>query len=274
MINFVVDREKCTKCCECVEDCAYDVIEMSKGYPAVVEDKERECIQCFHCFIVCPTAALSIFGKDPSDSEPLRKEEFPNSEQMESLIKGRRTVRRYKKEPVDPKIIANMLEVLSYSPTSRNNQQLMFTIIDNPETMQKIRHKTMEGIRECLVTDNLPPGLEFYDRLLEAWDKGRDLIFRGAPHMLIVSTPADGPTPMQDTVIALSYFELLAQSMGLGTVWNGLAYNAINAIVPEMKKHLGIPDSHAIGFTMSFGKPAVKYYRTVQKRKAAINKVA
>ncbi len=272
MMDFVIDQEKCTKCGECATDCPYDVIELSPEYPAIKADRENKCIKCQHCFAICPTGALSIFGKDPQESI-LLKGNLPGVEEMECLIKGRRTVRRYKDEPVDKETIAKMIEIVSNSPTGVNNQQLLFTVVDDADTMKKVRHEIMEGIREALVTDNLPPGLEFFDALLQAWDNGKDIIFRDAPHMLIVSTPAEGPSPKPDTIIALSYFELLAQSMGLGTVWNGLATLAINSIVLNMKEKLGIPESHLLGYTMIFGKPALKYHRTVQRSTANINRI-
>ena len=49
-----------------------------------------------------------------------------------------------------------------------------------------------------------------------------DIIFRGAPHALIVSAPPDAPCPAEDVVLALATFDLLAQSARLGTVWWGL----------------------------------------------------
>lgn len=271
-MEFTIDQEKCTKCGECANDCPYDVIELSPEYPVIVADREDKCIKCQHCFAICPTGALSIFGKDPEKSIPL-KGNLPDVAAMECLIKGRRTVRRYKDEPVEKDIITHMIDVVSNCPTGINNQQLLFTIIDDAAVMKKMRHEVMEGIREALMTDNLPPGLEFFNGLLQAWDDGKDIIFRGAPHMLIVSTPADGPSPEQDTLIAMSYFELLAQSMGLGTVWNGFATWAINSIVMDMKEKLGIPESHLLGYTMVFGKPAVRYHRTVQRGRANVNRV-
>jgi hypothetical protein len=40
-----------------------------------------------------------------------------------------------------------------------------------------------------------------------------------------------------------------------------------------MKRKLNIPDSHIIGYMMLFGKPAVTYYRTVQRNNVKINRV-
>ena len=71
----------------------------------------------------------------------------------------------------------------------------------------------------------------------------------------------------------LTYFELLAASMGLGTVWNGMAKWILTTYMPDTLKAMGIPESHAIGYMMSFGKPKVTYQRTVQRIGNAINRV-
>ena len=36
---------------------------------------------------------------------------------------------------------------------------------------------------------------------------------------------------------------------------------------------LGIPEDHHIGYMMVFGKPAIKYHRTVQRGDAQVNRV-
>lgn len=271
MLNFVVDREKCTKCGDCVKDCPVAIIKLNSEYPHITEDEQGKCVTCQHCLTICEPGAISILGLDPADSTPLHGN-LPSGEQMECLIKGRRSIRHYKEEPVDSELISHLLTVVASGPISMNNQ-LLFTVVEDQNTMEKVRRDTMEGIRQALVTGNLPSGSEFFDSVLEQWDKGRDIVFRHAPHLLIVSSPSESPSPEADAVIALSYFELLAQSVGLGTLWSNLGDWAIATIIPDIKRRLNIPESDVIGYMMLFGKPAVKYHRTVQRKKANINRV-
>lgn len=74
-------------------------------------------------------------------------------------------------------------------------------------------------------------------------------------------------------MIALTTFELYAQACGIGTLWNGIATWAIEEMLPEMRQRLGIPDDHAFGYAMLFGKPAVRYARTVQHHPPEIYRV-
>lgn len=271
MLKFYVDQEKCTKCGDCIKACPVEIIALSPEYPDIIAGKEEGCIRCQHCFTICEPGAISIFGLDPDESIPL-KDNFPSGKQMECLIKGRRSIRHYEKEPVDSNTISHLLTVVANGPTNMN-EQLLFTVVEDQETMKKFRDDVMEGIKTALVTSNLPTGSEFFDSILEAWDNGQDLVFFHAPHILIASSPDYVHSPEPDAIIALSYFELLAQSSGLGTTWSNLAEWAVASIIPDMKRKLNIPDSHIIGYMMLFGKPAVTYHRTVQRNNVNINRV-
>ena len=66
--------------------------------------------------------------------------------------------------------------------------------------------------------------------------------------------------------------ELMAQSMGLGTLWDGIAKMMFNAL-PNLAYDLGIPKDHLFGYVMAFGKPSVKYYRTVERGSANVKLV-
>jgi len=120
----------------------------------------------------------------------------------------------------------------------------------------------------------LPASKAYYAKFVKIWEKLRiDLIFRDAPHLLIASAPKSLSSPKEDCMIALASFELYAQTCGVGTLWNGIAAWAIDEMLPEIRRSLGIPDDHLFGYAMLFGKPAVHYARTVQHGSALIHRV-
>jgi hypothetical protein len=86
---------------------------------------------------------------------------------------------------------------------------------------------------------------------------------------LIVSAGPEAICPSEDATLALAYFELLAQSAGLGTVWWGM-FKMLMLALPELKPVIGIPDDHQYYYAMLFGVPAVRYARTVQRDDAAV----
>jgi len=133
----------------------------------------------------------------------------------------------------------------------------------------------MDRLAELVRSDGLPEHLGFFAGLVKLWqEKGIDTLFRGAPHLIITSAPKNCPCPEQDCIIALSYFELFAHSLGLGTIWDGFAKRAFVDLIPDLAAKLGVPADHHLGYVMAFGKPAVEYHRTVPLRPAAINRVS
>ncbi len=274
MLDFIVNKESCTKCGLCVTDCPAMIIAMTAGYPAIAPEKEATCYKCQHCLAVCPTGSVSILGLKPADSRPLTSG-FPDPVALETLIKGRRSVRRYKEENLDPALIQRLLEVAWHAPTGINSRQVRFTVVDDREKLAKLRDDVMSGLARLVQDNAIPAGMEFFAGFVQMWEEdGIDIIFRGAPHLLIASVPHSVASPMQDCMIALSYFELFAQANGVGTVWDGLAKWAITDLLPETRSRLGIPDDHLIGYVMAFGAPAIHYARTVQHGPAIIHRAA
>lgn len=272
MINFKVSKADCTVCGLCVADCPANIIAMENGYPAVNADREARCYKCEHCLAICPTGAISILGVDPARSTPI-KDAFPTATQMEALIKGRRAVRRYKDEDLDPALIQKLLDVAWHAPTGKNDRKVRLTVIDNKDVLARFRSETLDALERVADAGKLPPGMERFAEFARLWKKDKvDILFRGAPHLLVASAPKDCACPQADCFIALSYFELYAQAQGVGTVWDGL-FKWTTEIIPQLQKRLGIPDDHVIGYAMAFGSPAVRYTRTVQHAPANISRV-
>ncbi|ADW16816.1 nitroreductase [Desulfobulbus propionicus DSM 2032] len=271
-LHFTIDRDLCIQCGACADDCPFHIIDLTDGYPALNPAREHHCIQCQHCLAVCPTAALSICGCDPHQSLPL-PQSLPSGQQMEALIRGRRSVRRYHPEALDPALIADLLRTVANAPTGKNNRQCLFTVIEDRASMDVFRRETMEGLRRAVASKRLSEGLSYFRHVVTAWDQGKDIIFRNAPHLLMVSAPPTITTPDADLLIAMSYFELLAASKGIGTLWNAMIRWALATIDTDLYRLLGIPDDHVKGYTLLFGRPAVHYHRTVQRDEARINRV-
>jgi nitroreductase/NAD-dependent dihydropyrimidine dehydrogenase PreA subunit len=272
MIDFIVNKQLCTKCGSCVADCTAMIIAMDNDYPAIAPEKEATCYKCQHCLAVCPTGAISILGLKPTGSRPLAGG-YPAPDKLEMLLKGRRSVRRYKDENLDPALLQHLLEVAWHAPSGMNTRQVQFTVVDDKDKMAALREEVMSGLTRMVRDNALPEGMNFYADFIMMWEKNRyDIIFRGAPHLLIASAPKSVATPLPDCLIALSYFELFAQANGVGTVWSGLAKTAINDLLPETRQRLGIPVDHLIGYAMAFGRPAVHYARTTQHGPAIIHR--
>jgi len=264
MLQFAINSEQCTQCGLCVRDCPAQIIRQEGArLPRIEPDQEPLCYQCQHCLAVCPTAAISILGRNPLDSLPLTG--LPTLDQVERFVRGRRSIRQYRDLNVDPALIKRLLAALANVPTGVNRRELTFTVIDDQAVMGGIRTKVYQALA------NAQPGRvpEYLSNAASAYqEKGIDRVFRGAPHALVVSAPTDAPCPSQDVVLAVAYFEFLAQSCGLGTVWWGMMRSILEAL-PELKSLVFLPPDH-VYYAMLFGMPAVRFARTVQRDDAAV----
>lgn len=265
MLNFIVSDRRCTRCGLCAKDCPAEIIEQSgKALPLIKPEQEEECLQCQHCLAICPPGAIAILGKNPANSLPVTPDALPRFEQMLRLVRSRRSVRKYRDENVAPAVIDQLLAALANVPTGVNARELTFNVIADKAVMQRFREQALETLAAAETAGLVPERFAFIQGLGEAYaQKGEDMILRGAPHVLIVSAPPDAPCAVQDVALALAYFELLAQSAGLGTVWCGLLVLLLETL-PELKPQLGLPADH-VYYPMLFGPPAVRYPRTVQR---------
>ena len=259
--NLIVDKDKCVSCGLCVKDCIAYALELDENKkPRFSNGGENRCIQCQHCLAVCPVGTISILNKKPQDSDPVW-EQNPNA--IFNLIKSRRSIRHYKPENLDEQTMQKLKDMLNWTPTGCNFHKLHFAFVEDKEVMDKIRThvntKLIKILTEGLVSKIKTKFSHYQNALL----KGEDVIFRGAPHMVVVSAPLNAPCVNIDPVIALSYFELYAHSLGVGTCWCGFAHICMQ-FFPELARQMKVPEGYKIVYVMLFGKPDVKYSRTTQ----------
>jgi nitroreductase/NAD-dependent dihydropyrimidine dehydrogenase PreA subunit len=264
-----IDQSLCEGCGLCVTDCIAGIIEQNEsGFPSISPEKEKLCYKCQHCLAVCPTGALSILGKNPSDSLDLSQLSLPSYEQTDNFIRSRRSIRSYEDKNVDPALLEKLLKTLAFAPTGSNCQELTFNLIDDKREMRKFSELLADSVVEASKDENVVrqiPRIKVFARYPK--EELISMMFRNAPHALIVSAAPDASCPQEDVAIALSYFEFLATSAGLGVLWWGLLKFAL-AACPELKIKLGIPEDHHF-YGMLFGIPSIQYARTTQKEDVA-----
>jgi nitroreductase len=246
-------------------------VQQADAVPYISADKEAMCMRCQHCLAVCPTGAVSILGRQPADSRVLSPEGMPTLEQMTLLLRGRRSVRQYKDENVDPALLRQLLATLANAPTGANRRALTFSLIDDKAVMARFQQQVMAGLRAALDEGRVPAHAAYLHTALSwPYQYGVQLLFRNAPHALIISASPDALCPEQDIALALAYFELLASSAGLGTVWWGLLSMALET-APTLKAVLDLPADHRY-YGMLFGIPTVHYPRAAQHDDDAVIK--
>lgn len=255
---FEIDKEKCIHCGKCIQDCSAKALQFDdEKFPVI---NEKRCFKCQHCLAVCPVGAVSVCNKKPENSDEILPQ---NPDMILNLIKSRRSCRHYKQENLNSEKLEKLKSMLRYVPTGVNFHKLHFAFIDDIEVMNEFRDYTNTKIRNALTTKPVKIIAEKFSRYAKSIVSGEDILFRGAPHLVVVSAPINAPCKNVDPFIALSYFELYANSMNVGTCWCGLIQYCLQA-VPELVDYLGIPDGYKPSYVMLFGEPDIKFSRTVQ----------
>ncbi len=225
--------------------------------PRFVDDVVEICIHCQHCVAVCPSGALSIDGVSAEDCPP--KGALPEVEKMENLIHQRRSIRRFSGEELPPETLDKLKNILHWTPTGCNNHGLQFFIAGKKE-IAEFKEVSYRWVRFMIKSGIMGLLLPRYRRYFNDVLNGADVIYRKAPHLIIVMAPKKAPCCKTDQVIALTQFDIFAQTLGVGTCWCGFAEYAFR-LIPQLRKMIGCPKGYVIDGAMLFGKPNVEYCR-------------
>ena len=106
-------------------------------------------------------------------------------------------------------------------------------------------------------------------RVVSTWDDGEERICRGAPHVIVVHGDKGYGFGAEDGALALSYLELFAPMLGLGS-WGGYFYSAVNAHPPLFEALCLPPDHRAFGAVM-VGYAKLKYQRLPLRNEPRVN---
>ncbi len=265
---FTIAKEKCTRCARCALVCPVDCIEMREPerWPLPRRGAVRSCIDCGHCVAVCPHQALTHRVEHLEDCQPLPKEWALTPAQVEAFLKGRRSIRLFRDQPVPRETLERVLDIARYAPSGTNAQPVRWVVLHQSGSVRKVSEAVIAWLRS-LPRQGTPASLRLYARrLLADWESGKDPICRFAPHLIACKAPADSPVASQDSVIALTYLELAAVPFGLGTCWAGFVHIAASRS-PEVRAALGIPEGQACNGAVMIGHPRVAYKRIPARKK-------
>jgi nitroreductase/NAD-dependent dihydropyrimidine dehydrogenase PreA subunit len=258
---FTVDETLCLGDGFCVEACPASLVRQAEpgAPPHPLEGGAAHCIRCGHCAAACPSGALWLRTVSMDDFQPVREELGVGFEQARQLFATRRSVRNYQSAPVERQELLRLLRAAQHAPSGHNEHAVGFTVAQNRQRVEAIVDAAVAWMAEEAArrtdrakTLNLPG-------VVRAWRKGKDVVARGAPHLVFVHAPPDGITPAADAVIKAAHLELLAHAMGLGACWCGYLMFAAGAM--DLASAAGVPEGERIEAVLMLGRPRHHYRR-------------
>ena len=261
-IAIQVDLAKCTRCGFCSEVCPSGIIRVNENGPELLAPKA--CIKCGHCVAVCPTAALA-HTRNPSSKQLIRSTNLSISPEMaEQFLRSRRSIRAYKSEKISQETILRLLNVARMAPSGGNSQGVSFLVLSDATVLKQISATVVDWLEEQIrvgVSWTKP-----YAGMAKIYrETGYDVVLRGAPHLLLSLAATGNPIGRDNGRYALTYAELFATSLGLGSCWAGFFEMAAFAQYHPLLELIGVPDGKTITGAIMLGVPKHQYQRMAER---------
>ena len=272
MEPVIFDYDKCNNDGICVDVCPRKLIKLDAetSRPESIPQASELCINCGHCLAVCPTSAIVLKGVNPEDCRRISKKRLPDYEKVDLLMRSRRSIRVYKDKPLDREIIEQLLDTCRYAPSGSNSQPVHWIVASGRERLNELAQMVIDWMQQAVEDKNPIAERMHLDVVVESWKRGEDRIFRGGPAVMMTHAPEIGSLPSENCVIAMTFLDLAAAVLGLGTCWVGYLMLAASQH-PPIREALGIPQDHRFFGAMIVGYPKYSYQRIPQRNQPNVS---
>jgi nitroreductase/Pyruvate/2-oxoacid:ferredoxin oxidoreductase delta subunit len=293
-VTVTIDAAKCVGCEACLQVCPSETLTMVDGKAMVTG---QESLGCGHCAAVCPTEAIRVKALDNAvlDFETfshaphwLPPGEFPLGE-LVRLMRSRRSCRNFNDQTVPLNMLEDLVKIGQTAPSGSNCQAWTFTLLPTRDAVRQLSEQVGRFFlrlnrlaQKRLLRSALKwmgrPELDFYYRNyfasirdgIQDWQQtGRDLLFHGAPAVVLVGGRSGAACPQEDALLAVQNMLLGAHAMGLGSCLIGFAVSAIER-APSLKDFLNIPRDESIYASIAVGFPDEHYLRLPGRKPAPV----
>ena len=172
------------------------------------------------------------------------------------VIRERRTTRKFKAEQIKEEELQAILEAGLYAPSAHNKPAWNFTVLQNAELIEELNIESKEAAKN------------FPDELLRKMaNNDKFNAFYGAPTVIIVSGDNNGMMPQVDCAAAAENMLIAAESLDIGSCWNGfvsILFNSEKGV--EYKSKLNLPDGYTPYYAVLLGYKDVKISNAPERK--------
>jgi len=275
MIRFEIDENNCTGCKKCIAVCPEGVLELKEKKAKVIHP--GLCVSCGHCAAICPAEAiLPLAGR--SNRSFITRPVQDHIPATEALLHKKRSIRKYKPQPIQGEEIHMLIEYGEKAPSGHNFRQREYLVVTDREKineMERVVAKTYKILARLVrpfmikiislfsktlgkeLTELLPE----FKLLVKSSAAGESPVFRGAPCVIITLAPSMGTNSEHDCLAAQHYMMLYGETRGLGSCIIGYAQYAHKAL----EKLLKVPKDKRIYTVSIFGYPQFSYPKSIYR---------
>ncbi|MFC1904374.1 nitroreductase family protein [Chloroflexota bacterium] len=288
-----INKTTCKGCGTCREVCPRHIpeVEVIGANTCAVVNSERAplCIYCGQCAAVCPTDSIKVSGLAPDEFGPIKPLGI-DDEQLFTMMKQRRSVRRYKDIQVPRKILDRIVESVHLAPTGTGSRTTGVIIINEREKLKAISELVYQQYerlmkvlrnpigrilvrqragRKQLVTlqSFVMPGMKWYIKWYR--DGLGDEIRRDCPALILFHCPINEPMGVENCVVAATYADLVAQILGVGACRNDLIPPICNRN-HQIRELIGLPGDREVYSGLTLGYSKYNYQRTIPRQVAEV----
>lgn len=267
-----INQALCTLCEACVRICHTTCISVNDKNLNINYDL---CSTCCQCAAICPNGALT-WSKTPT--RKINKDILPSAENLLELFKTRRSIRKFKDEPIEEEKLEYICQTAKLAPT--NVFDIELAVITDPKLISELELVSIKFIQKVSsrlysfqpafrILSKLTPAVNEIDRIKTNNTLKRKSIFQGAKALIIITADPRIPHAELSCQYALYNMALIAQTMGIGSCISGSG-KMILSRSKEIKQRLTIPKNKKILGILFLGNPQVQFIRTVEGRNAPI----
>ncbi|MDA3892943.1 MAG: nitroreductase family protein [Salinivirgaceae bacterium] len=274
-----IELDKCIKCLKCVNDCPSNAIDIERGII------DNSCIHCGHCVAICPESTIY---PDTGEIQKLQSSTVLPVD-FQNLSANTRTCRSFISKEVAHETLQLLIENMKHYPSASNSRPIEITIVKSKEIIQRLNDQTANGLIKMLrfiTSPILKPilkafvpkfnitGLDNYKKkFISRQIPESSQVCHHAPLVMLFHAPVTKfGMASADSYIWATYTSIFAQTLGLGTCFNGFIVKAMERS-KVMRKEFSIPANHQVYAALLIGYPKVKYINEVGREKPNMNTV-
>jgi nitroreductase/NAD-dependent dihydropyrimidine dehydrogenase PreA subunit len=281
-----VNADRCKGCGHCVKVCTALVFELREQKSQVVHGER--CYACGHCWAACPEEAVT--QEEVMTATSLRPGPVPAvpPEDLQLLIRERRSTRLFKDTPVPREQLAAIIEAARYIPTGSNRQDVSYIVLSDQEKISTLR-SMLEGFFDRMTQGLQNPATALFLRLrmgrllvdvlryyalgygvyagMTPEEKKKSAYFPLPFGQAVIITHAQSFDQVAQTNCAMALYNcsLMAHSLGLGSCFLGFVPIVANRD-KGVRNWLGVPKENQVYGAIVVGYPGVKYRRLIERK--------